>query len=109
MAGFLLDGVYYCHGGVDTKGKVLKEFIALNLTTFDWKKIPLITRTVDPEDKDDFDFNSEYIYGHQMCLVTQKRKYVTMKELGEMDYGLAPFFIKHEGVYAFGGVHRRTD
>ena len=39
-----------------------------------------------------------------MCVVTYNRKFVTLDHLGEVDYGTAPFYIKHEGVYSFGGV-----
>jgi len=39
-----------------------------------------------------------------MCVVTQKRNSIKFDELGEMDYGKASHYIKHEGVYLFGGV-----
>lgn len=103
FAGFLLDGQYYTHGGIDTKGKVLKEFIRIDLNTFNWEPVPLVTKA------DGSDFNTEHVAGHCMTLVTQKRKFVKLTELGDMDYGLAPFYIKHEGAYSFGGVFgRRT-
>lgn len=48
--------------------------------------------------------NESHVYGHKMCVVTYDRKNVTMDNLGEVDYGPEPYFIKHEGVYSFGGV-----
>jgi hypothetical protein len=39
-----------------------------------------------------------------MCVVTQKRTFVKLDELGDMDYGKATHYIKHEGIYLFGGV-----
>lgn len=39
-----------------------------------------------------------------MCLVTHKRKYLKLDDYGDMDYGMAPFYIKYEGIFSFGGV-----
>jgi len=47
---------------------------------------------------------SNYCYGHKMTVITYKRKFVRMDALGEMDYGKAAHYIKHEGVYMLGGV-----
>lgn len=51
-----------------------------------------------------------------MVVITYKRKHVKIDSLGEVDYGHEPYFIKHEGVYSFGGVfgkeasvHRHTN
>ena len=53
---------------------------------------------------DTIDMNSEYIFGHKMVKVHYKRKFVKLDEMGEPDYGQAPHYIKHEGIYCFGGV-----
>ena len=50
------------------------------------------------------DFNKEYVYGHKMCLVTHKRSFVRPNEMGDVDYGQERYYIKHEGVYCFGGM-----
>jgi Galactose oxidase, central domain len=39
FAGFFLNDTFYCHGGIDTKGKILNEFISVNLNTFEWKYV----------------------------------------------------------------------
>ena len=39
-----------------------------------------------------------------MCVVTYKRTYVKFDDLVDMDYGQATHFIKHEGIYLYGGV-----
>ena len=39
-----------------------------------------------------------------MCCVTYKRAFVELDQLGEVDLGSMPFYIKHEGIYMFGGV-----
>lgn len=48
--------------------------------------------------------NHEYIFGHKLVLITYKRKQISFNKMGDPDYGSAPFYIKHEGVYMFGGV-----
>jgi hypothetical protein len=48
--------------------------------------------------------NHEYIFGHKLVLITYRRKFVTFNTMSDPDYGSAPYYIKHEGVYMFGGV-----
>ena len=48
--------------------------------------------------------NHEYIFGHKLVLITYRRKVVTFNTMSDPDYGSAPYYIKHEGVYMFGGV-----
>ena len=43
-------------------------------------------------------------YGHKMCTVSYNRTFIEMDMLGSMDLGSVPCYIKHEGVYMFGGV-----
>jgi hypothetical protein len=40
-----------------------------------------------------------------MTLITYKRKTIKLNSMSDPDFGSAPFFIKKEGVYMFGGVH----
>ena len=42
MAGFFLHDTFFCHGGIDTRGKVLKSFIQINLDTMQWKDVKLL-------------------------------------------------------------------
>mmetsp|Transcript_28809 Transcript_28809/g.43493 ORF Transcript_28809/g.43493 Transcript_28809/m.43493 type:complete len:171 (+) Transcript_28809:145-657(+) len=107
FAGFFLDSVYYCHGGIETSGKILNSFISINLDTLLWKDVKVLKSQGDkkvfisPGGPPGF---SNHCYGHKMTVITYKRKFVRLDALGEMDYGKASHYIKHEGVFMFGGV-----
>ena len=41
-------------------------------------------------------------------MVTYKRTFVKLDDFGTLDYGKLTHFIKHEGIYLFGGVIGKT-
>ena len=112
FAAFLLDETFYFHGGIDSNGRVMDEFIELDMSTLIWKNI-------DTPKKEDGEKIPRYkhisadgalghCYGHKMCIVTYRRSFVTMKQLGDVDFGQVSHSIDHEGIYMFGGVFGRT-
>lgn len=121
-AGFALYDTFYCHGGqtwMENGDQVLNSFIQVNMHTLEWKDVNLnynpkhdhhksllkLDGTYGPST---IDMNTEYVYGHKMTIVSHKREFLKVNELGQFDYDEAPFYIKHEGVYMFGGVFGKS-
>ena len=112
FAGFLLGHIYYSHGGIESNGKILNEFLAIDLITLEWKSQPyergapqLLNPAVPLED--DLGF-PEYCYGHRMVVIAYKRAICKLDELSKPDFGNEESFIRQEGVYMFGGVRGMT-
>ena len=48
FAGFLLGDTYYFHGGIDSNGKVMGQFVQMDMHTMLWTDVRL-TRAADKE------------------------------------------------------------
>ena len=114
FAGFFLHDTYYCHGGINTAGKVLHSFISIDLKTLEWKDVPyrkgtkLCLDSTSNHTCVDGGFPN-FVHAHQMVVVTySSREYVRLDALGEMDYGVERNYIRNEGVYMFGGITGET-
>ena len=112
FAGFLLGDTYYFHGGIDSNGKVMGQFVQMDMHTMLWTDVRL-TRAADKETLPKYDHIStegllDHCYGHKMCVVTYNRAFVELDALGEVDFGQVHHSIKYEGVYMFGGVFGRS-
>ena len=114
FAGFFLHDTYYCHGGIDTSAKILDSFISINLKTFQWSDVkysrgpplPMTKGSANAAELEDF---PAHCYGHEMVVVAYaNREYVKIDSVGPIDYGSEKHYIKHEGVYMFGGVIGKT-
>jgi hypothetical protein len=49
-----------------------------------------------------------HTFGHKTVVACYHRRVARMDFLSEIDYESEPHFIKHEGVYLFGGVFGRN-
>jgi len=114
FAGFFLHDTYYCHGGIDTSAKILDSFICINLKTFQWSDVkysrgPPLTFKKGSANAGELEDFPTHCYGHEMVVVAYaNREYVKIDSMGPIDYGSEKHYIKHEGVYMFGGVIGKT-
>ena len=109
-AGFMLGNIYYVHGGQDERGKVLSQFLSINLDTMIWEELiwrtpRTSTKKFKPTESVSKDGMLEGFYGHKMCVVAHKRTAMDIDYLGKrVEEACCRTFIKHEGIYMFGGI-----
>jgi hypothetical protein len=103
FSGFMLEGTFFSHGGIESNGKVLNEFISVNLDTLEWRTQPYERGPpILLDQKESAHASSckgheefpDYVYGHKMVPIMYKRKVCRIDELSQPDYGAEEAYMR---------------